>query len=173
MLTLIPINRKKKERHHIMTKKRFLYILGGLLALVLLIQLVPYGRNHSNPPVVQELNWDSAQTQALAERACYDCHSNQTVWPWYSNIAPVSWLIQRDVNEGRSILNFSEANRPQEGLEEAGEVIQSGEMPPTYYVWLHPNANLSAAERSQLIQGLTASAGGQMEGGNEAGEAGE
>ena len=71
-------------------------VLGfGLLAVVglfVLIQLAPFGRNHTNPPVVQEPSWDSAETRALAKRACFDCHSNETVWPWYSNIAPVSWL---------------------------------------------------------------------------------
>ena len=68
---------------------------GGLLAiggLFVLIQLVRFGRNHTNPPVAQEPSWDSTETRALAERACFDCHSNETVWPWYSNIAPVSWL---------------------------------------------------------------------------------
>ncbi len=91
-------------------------LLGGAGCLVLaaagfgLLQLVPYGRNHTNPPVAAEPAWASAQTRALAVRACFDCHSNETTWPWYSNVAPVSWLIQRDVDEGRRRLNFSEWN---------------------------------------------------------------
>ncbi len=87
-----------------------LKIVGGLIAVGVLgfiaIQFVPVDK--SNPPVVSEPKWDSPQTQALAERACYDCHSNQTKWPWYSNVAPVSWLLARHVQEGRDKLNFSE-----------------------------------------------------------------
>ena len=83
----------------------------AVLALVLLfglIQLLPYGHNHNNPPVQQEPAWDSPQTQALAKRACYDCHSNESVWPSYSNVAPISWLVQHDVDDGRRRLNLSE-----------------------------------------------------------------
>lgn len=86
-------------------------IIGLVLVLFVggfvLMQLVSYGRNHTNPPVVSEPTWDSPETRALAVRACYDCHSNETVWPWYTNVAPVSWLIQREVAEGREELNFS------------------------------------------------------------------
>ena len=80
----------------------------ALVLLALLIQLIPYGRDHTNPPVMQEPQWDSPQTRALTKRACFDCHSNETVWPWYSNVAPVSWLIYRDVSKGREHFNFSE-----------------------------------------------------------------
>ena len=82
-------------------------------ALFIAIQFVPYGRAHTNPPVVQEAKWDSPQTRELAARACFNCHSNQTEWPWYSNIAPISWLLYRDVINGREQLNFSEWNRVQ------------------------------------------------------------
>jgi mono/diheme cytochrome c family protein len=82
--------------------KRFLmWSLTGLLVLVAAAQLVPYGRDHDNPPVAAEPTWDTPTTRELARRACFDCHSNETQWPWYSNIAPLSWLIQRDVEEGR------------------------------------------------------------------------
>jgi hypothetical protein len=63
-------------------------ILLGAVALFALIQVVPYGRSHTNPPVQSEPKWDSPQTRALAVRACYDCHSNETTWPWYTNVAP-------------------------------------------------------------------------------------
>ncbi len=66
-------------------------VVGGFL----LIQLVPYGRNHTNPPVIQEPAWDSPQTQELFTRACADCHSNTTVWPWYSNVAPCLAVVQQ------------------------------------------------------------------------------
>jgi Haem-binding domain len=129
--------------------------------LLLLMQVVPYGRAHANPPVRQEPTWDSAQTRALAVRACFDCHSNQTDWAWYTNVAPVSWLAQRDVDRGRRALNFSEWDRAQEGAREAAESVQKGSMPPRFYVPLHPEAQLSVTERQMLISGLSASSGGR------------
>lgn len=124
-------------------------LIGAALLLFALIQLVPYGRNHANPPVVSEPNWD-AQTRAVAKRACFDCHSNETIWAWYSNIAPLSWLIQRDVDEGRRSLNFSEWGNVETG--EIGETVAEGEMPPTQYLLLHPNAKLTDAEKQLFFQ---------------------
>lgn len=128
----------------------------ALAALVLLavIQVVPYGRDHSNPSLRDEPHWDSAKTRALAKRACFDCHSNETVWPWYSNVAPMSWLVQHDVDEGRAMLNFSEWSRPQEEAHESAEAVEEGEMPPSVYTPLHPEAKLNAADRDALIRGL-------------------
>jgi hypothetical protein len=125
-----------------------------LVALFVLMQAVPYGRDHANPPVVAEPDWDNPETRALAVRACYDCHSNETVWPAYTNIAPVSWLVQHDVDEGREHLNFSEWNRPQEDAVEAAEHTADGSMPLAAYTWLHTEARLSGAERATLVQGL-------------------
>ena len=141
-----------------MSKKIVLYAVLAIVAVLLLIQLVPYGRDHSNPPVVQEPVWDSPQTEALVRSACYDCHSNEVVWPLYSNIAPFSWLVQHDVDEGRSRLNFSEWNRRQE-IREITEIVQEGEMPPLQYKLLHKGAQLSASERATLVQGLQATFG--------------
>jgi len=129
-------------------------VLGALAALVILIQVVPYGRAHQNPPVIQEPAWDSPATRALAVRACFDCHSNETVWPAYANVAPVSWLIQHDVDEGREHLNLSEWNRPQEDATEAAEQVRDGSMPPLQYLPMHPEARLTDAEREVLAQGL-------------------
>jgi hypothetical protein len=143
-----------------MKKKIVLGVLIGLIVGGILIQFLPYGHDHTNPPVTAEPQWDSPQTRDLVTRACYDCHSNQTTWPWYSNIAPVSWLIQHDVEEGRSRLNFTEWNRPQRETEDAARQVQRGAMPQSYYVMLHPAANLSPAEKQALIQGLQASLGG-------------
>lgn len=134
-----------------------------LLGLFVLIQLLPYGRAHDNPPVLQEPAWDSPSTRALAERTCFDCHSNETKWPWYSHVAPVSWLVQNDVIEGRSKLNFSEWSRPQHEAHEAAEVVQEGEMPPYAYVALHSSAHLTAQETLQLAQGLARTLGGRGE----------
>ncbi len=134
--------------------------LAALLGGLLLIQAVPYGRDHANPPVVAEPSWDSAQTRALAARACFDCHSNETVWPWYSNVAPVSWLVQRDVDEGREELNYSEWNRPQEG-DESAETVVEGSMPPRSYLLTHTDARLADAELAALADGLVATLGGE------------
>lgn len=143
-----------------MTKTRLIvYALLGLIALFVVIQFVPYGHNHTNPPVLQEPAWDSPQTRELVVRACYDCHSNETVWPWYSSIAPISWLVQRDVDEGRRELNFSEWSRGQQEKGEIVEIVRKGEMPPVYYYAMRPKARLSAAEKEALVRGLAATVG--------------
>lgn len=139
----------------------------GAVALALAIQLVPYGRDHRNPPVRAEPAWDSAQTRALVLRTCFACHSNQVEWPWYSHVAPFSWLTQRDVVDGRRVLNFSEWDRPQEESGEAAEAVQEGEMPPALYRLIHPDARLSAAETRALVQGLVATLGQQERGGED------
>ena len=132
----------------------------ALLVLLLAAQLVPYGRRHTNPSVRVEPRWDSpAATRALAVRACYDCHSNETVWPWYSHVAPVSWLAQLDVEEGRRKLNFSEWDRPQKEAHESAETVRTGEMPPWFYLPIHPDARLTPAETQALIAGLEATLG--------------
>jgi len=138
-----------------------LVLIVGAAALFGLMQLVPYGRDHSNPPVVAEPEWANSQTRELAVRACFDCHSNETVWPWYTNVAPVSWLIQRDVEEGREHLNFSEWNRGYEEAEEASETVLEGEMPPRIYLPLHPAAKLTEAEKQALATGLRQTPGMQ------------
>jgi mono/diheme cytochrome c family protein len=140
-------------------KRLFGLALLGLVVGFGLIQLVPYGRDHSNPPVQEEPAWDTAETRALVERACFDCHSNETVWPWYSLIAPGSWLMQRDVDEGRSELNFTEWGRGEQEVDEIVEVVQEGEMPPWFYLPLHPEARLSDAEKAALVRGLQATLG--------------
>ena len=137
-------------------RKWTIRILIACVAGFVLIQFVPYGRNHTNPPVQAEPKWDSPQTRALAQTACFDCHSNLTNWKWYSNIAPASWLIYRDVAGGRSSLNFSEWNKPQDGAGDAIETISSGSMPPWFYVPLHPKAGLSKADKQKLMAGLAA-----------------
>lgn len=130
-----------------------LFIFG--LVVFGLIQLVPYGRNHTNPPVLQEPNWD-AETRAIAKRACFDCHSNESTYPWYSYVAPVSWLTQRDIEQGRDELNFSEWEMDEEKADDIAEVILEGEMPLPIYLVMHPEARLSDSEKRQLIQGLQA-----------------
>jgi hypothetical protein len=135
------------------------WIVRALLAgvgLFVVAQIVPYGRNHTNPPVLAEPRWDSGQTRVLTQTACFDCHSNLTKWRWYSNIAPASWLVYRDVSGGRSALNFSEWTKPQDGAGDAIDAISSGSMPPWFYVLLHPKAGLSHADKQALMAGLAA-----------------
>jgi len=142
-------------------------VLAVLMGVLLSIQFVPYGRDHTNPPVIAEPAWDSPQTRALFFRACADCHSNETKWPWYSTIAPASWLITRDVTEGRATFNVSEWGRPDNEGDDAAKTVQNGEMPPWFYLPLHPEASLSPAERQQLINGLLATFGGNLERGDD------
>ncbi len=132
-----------------------------ILGLFVVVQFIPYGRAHSNPSVRMEPQWDSHQTRELAKRACFDCHSNETVWPWYSNVAPTSWLVQRDVDEARQQLNFSEWDRPENEAGEAPQQVQKGKMPLWFYVPLHPSAKLSAGEKQALIRGLRATINAQ------------
>jgi hypothetical protein len=140
--------------------KTFWKVVLILVVVFAAIQLVPYGRNHTNPAVVQEPNWDSPQTRSLAVTACYDCHSNETTWPWYSNIAPVSWLVQRDVEEARQNVNFSDINGHRIEGDELQEVVQRGEMPPVQYTIIHKNAILSSEEQQLLMSGFFNTFGG-------------
>jgi hypothetical protein len=128
----------------------------GVVALAVLIQLVPYGRSHTNPPG-HGIAWDSPRTEQLMREACMDCHSNETRWPWYSNVAPVSWLVQNDVDEGRAELNLSNGDAPVDDMIEA---VREGWMPPWQYKPAHPGARLSAAEKRDLIRGLSATFAG-------------
>jgi hypothetical protein len=132
-------------------------VAGGVIFLG--IQLVPYGHDHANPPVVKEPNWDQPSTRQLALHACFDCHSNETRWPWYSSVAPLSWVVQRHIDEGRSVLNFSEWHRNYEEAGESAETVVEGEMPLQSYVLLHPSARLSFEEKHALADGLTATLG--------------
>ncbi len=137
------------------------WLIIAPIAVFIAIQLLPVWLLQNNPPVQSEPPWDSPQTRALAQRACFDCHSNQTNWPWYSRIAPFSWYVTYDVLRGRSHLNFSEWNAVSgrgEGGERGGRgvarTILDGSMPPPAYLLTHPQGALSDAEKQQLIQGL-------------------
>lgn len=148
-----------------MPSRRTWMLIGAAVALLFIAaQAVPYGHGRTNPSVLAEPMWDSVETRALARRACFDCHSNETEWPLYSRIAPASWLIRHDVDEGRAMLNFSEWNRPQEEAAEAPEKVMEGEMPLRVYTVMHAHARLTAAEREQLARGLARTLGTDAEG---------
>ena len=142
----------------VLVKRWWLFALVGAFVVFLLIQLVPY--RVSNPPVVNEPNWDSPQTRALAVTACYDCHSNESKPLWFEKIAPISWWINNHVEEGRAALNFSEWGTSKQGDEarEAAETVREGKMPPSNYTWLglHKAADLTPKQRQQLADGLQA-----------------
>jgi len=144
-----------------------LLIKSILIAVVvgMAIQLVPYGRNHNNPPIISEPSWNSTATRDLAKKACFDCHSNETTWPWYSKIAPLSWVVYWDVIEGREHLNFSEwkggAGKHEQPDKIAKEVI-GGEMPPPQYYLAHPEAKLGDRDKKVLIEGLAATAAASL-----------
>jgi mono/diheme cytochrome c family protein len=133
------------------------------LATLVLIQLVPYGRDHSNPPVANEPPWDSPETRRLFLATCGDCHSHETRWPWYSSIAPASWLMQYDVEEGRSELNVSRWGEGKQEGDEAAGMVREGEMPPWFYLPLHPEARLAPDQEQRLIAGLVATFGDEAE----------
>jgi hypothetical protein len=127
---------------------------GGKVSLVIIvilivgfgiIQLIPV--NLTNPPVESDIQ-APPEVKAILKTSCYNCHSHETVWPWYSKVAPVSWLLANDANEGRSKLDFSTWNRyrPEKQItlvDDALKEIKEGDMPPWYYTLKHPEAKLS------------------------------
>ena len=112
----------------------------------------------TNPPVTRDFVASvkpPATVAASLRAACYDCHSSETVWPWYARVAPASWLIATDVNEGREHLDFSdwpaEPERAAKKLDRVNEVLGYREMPPKKYTLLHANARLTEAQRKEIM----------------------
>jgi Haem-binding domain len=138
-------------------RRRILLRAGlGLFAVAVFLQLVPYGRDHTNPPVTEDAPWPDGRARELATAACYDCHSNQTRWPPQSYVAPFSWLLTRDVEQGRDELNFSTWDEDDGEADDAAEAVADGSMPPRRYVLVHPDAALSEQERQVLVTALEA-----------------
>jgi len=130
------------------------FIFAGI-AIFGVFQLIPRGNILHNPPVLQEPVWDSPETRTLVQRACFDCHSNETNWPWYSKIQPVAMMLGKDIVHGRTVLNFSEwSEKNILTVEYIEHVIRSDKMPLQKYLLLHPEARLTLAEKEQLIDGL-------------------
>lgn len=126
----------------------------GAIALLALIQLAPYGRAHDDPTPTREVRLPDAETQKLFDGACADCHSDHTSWPLYSNVAPVSWLVQNDVNGGRRAMNLSEWDKRHPELAEIRRVIVGGGMPSLQYKVVHGRSRLSSTERHRLAAGF-------------------
>lgn len=127
-------------------------ILIALLVVFLGIQLVPVAR--TNPPATATIDVPPA-VRSILERSCFDCHSNETRWPWYSRVAPVSWLVANDVREGRGKMNFStwdqyNGRRAAHKIREIREELEEGAMPLPNYLRMHPEARLSEAEVATL-----------------------
>jgi mono/diheme cytochrome c family protein len=132
--------------------KKIIFIIG---VLFILIQFVPYGREHTNPKIVAEPNWDSNETKIIFFKACADCHSNETKWPWYSNVAPISWIISNHIEEGREHFNVSNWGFQKKNKgKDAAEEVEEENMPMKPYLLLHSEANLSNSEKENLIKGL-------------------
>ncbi len=135
-------------------RRVILGVVGVVVVGFIILQLVP-GFARTNPPVLNQIQWSSPETEQLMRTACYDCHTNETVWPWYSQIAPMSWLVVHDVNEGRQRLNFSDGTG-EINARELIEQIDRGTMPPAIYTTMHPEANLTADQKATLIAGIQA-----------------
>jgi hypothetical protein len=138
--------------------KKVLLILIGVGVLVFVsIQFIPFGHEHTNPAMVSEPQWSSPAARALVKDSCFQCHSNETNWTWYSNIAPASWLIQFDVNAGRAKFNFSDWNKNPADVDELVGTVQEGEMPPIQYTIFHPSSRLNPQQKQDLINALNSS----------------
>ena len=129
---------------------KFTVMLGSAFLVIAQVFRI----DQTNPPIVQDVA-APPEIDGLLRRACYDCHSNETVWPWYSQVAPVSWLLARDVREGRKELNFSTWNayepaKKGKKLKESADEAAEGEMPPWFYVVVHRDAALSPADVERL-----------------------
>ena len=136
-------------------RRRWIFVAG--IVLFAAMQFVPYGHRRASSNVGMEPNWDSARTRELFFRACGDCHSNETRWPWYSQVAPVSWFTLWHVKEGRQQFNMSAwTSSMADDAHEAGHQIRNGKMPLRSYLLGHPEARLTAGEKDELIRGLQA-----------------
>jgi hypothetical protein len=148
--------------------KKRLRIIGAIVLLAFMaLQLA--NPTHENPPVASghdllASNAPPPAVAALLKNACYDCHSFETKWPWYSYVAPVSWYVARDVNAARASLNFSDwphddAQRVRKRWRHIAEEVQNEEMPLPYYTRMHPQARLDAAQRTELVKWASEQAG--------------
>jgi hypothetical protein len=144
-------------------KKVFKKILLGLAAIGIAIQFIPnrLPENKSdNPEDVIQNGMASNEIAIILKTSCYDCHSNQTDYPWYSYVAPVSWLVASDIKKGREELNFSEwksysKRKAIKKLDEIGEMVEEGKMPLPIYTLIHRNAIISDEQKKQIIEWST------------------
>ena len=154
------LEEQQERKHTSWVKKVMAYVaIGEAVVIFVGIQFMPWGRATINLPVKAEPKWNSPTTRELFFRACGNCHSNQTALPWYDVIAPITWIIKRDIDKGREALNVSEWGPEPNEAGEAADTVQKGSMPPTLYTLFHPSARLSASDKEALVQGLVATFG--------------
>ncbi len=141
-------------------KRKIATALVGIVVVgFLILQVLPVGsfrdvlQRKANPSVIATIDWNSPDTENLVKRACFDCHSNETIYPWYAQVAPVSWLVTRDVNKGRAAMNFSEDAATEYDLNDL-EWHLYNDMPPRIYLVMHPEAKLTDEERKTLLEGF-------------------
>jgi len=125
-----------------------------ILAVLVIFQFIPVTLD--NPSVQADFDGPS-NVRDILKRSCYDCHSNETTWPWYSHIAPVSWMIAGDVHEARSRLNFSDwglmsTDDQQDARREIRKEVEQGDMPLSQYLLMHPGSKLTDPDKA-VIQG--------------------
>lgn len=138
-----------------MTKRKVTgYVAIAVVVVLAGIQFIPIDR--TNPPVTSEID-APAEIANILRRACYDCHSNETQWPWYASVAPMSWLLADHVGEGRGHLNFSEwpafdYEEQEHAYKEIREEVEKGGMPLRSYTWMHSAARLTDEERERLVR---------------------
>ena len=141
-------------------KRKLRYALLAILAILVIIQFIRPEKNLSgdNTYDVSTKYSMTPEVKTLLHNACYNCHSNKSEYPWYSNIQPVAWWLQNHIDEGKEHLNFSEfTNRriavQNHKLEEVIELVEKKEMPLKSYTWfgLHPEANITDAQRQVII----------------------
>lgn len=140
-------------------KKKLMWTIIGICAVLIIIQF--FRPDRTNPPInpAESIEADStvpASVISILRTSCYDCHSNETVWPWYSNVAPASWLVANDVHEGRRMMNFSvwktyPLSRKVAKVSGIYDQISKGNMPLSKYLLLHPNARLTPEQRDTLL----------------------
>ncbi len=146
-----------------LTRRNQILIGIGIIVIgFVILQFIPFGNfipvlARTNPPVKSQIVWNSPETEQLVRTTCYSCHSNETEWPFYAYVAPMSWLVLHDVNEARQKLNFSEETADQIDPSVLVEQIDKGNMPPIQYLLLHPEARLTDAQKETLRTGLRAS----------------
>ena len=138
-----------------MLKKIFWIFITVLIA----IQFIKPAHNEGaieGPGFISNVVPVSAEVEDLFVKACFDCHSNNTYYPWYSKIQPVAWFMAHHVDEGRGHLNFSEfasydAKKQDHKLEEVIDAMKEGWMPLDSYTWMHSEAKLTQAERETIV----------------------
>ena len=131
-----------------------------LIAVLVIIQFIRPKQNVSAGPFSNDISTKFAVNDNVAsilKQSCYDCHSNNTIYPWYANVQPVTWWLQDHVNEGKKELNFSEfasytAKRQRKKFEEIKDEVKEGKMPLESYTWMHKNAILSEQQKAALYK---------------------